>query len=34
MVRDLLRPAAAIGDEHQSLDLWAAELSEALERNP
>jgi predicted ATPase len=32
MVRDLLRPAAAIGDEHQSLDLWAAELSEALER--
>ena len=32
MVRDLLRPAAAIGDEHQSLDLWAGELSEALER--
>jgi hypothetical protein len=32
MVRDLLRPAVASGDEHQSLDLWAAELSEALER--
>jgi len=32
MLRDLLRPAAASGDEHQSLDLWAAELSEALER--
>jgi predicted ATPase len=32
VVRDLLRPAAASGDEHQSLDLWAAELSEELER--
>jgi hypothetical protein len=32
MVRDLLRQAAASGDEHQSLDLWAEELSEALER--
>jgi hypothetical protein len=31
VVRDLLRPAAATGDEHQSLDLWASELAEGLE---
>ena len=34
MVRELLKPAAASGDEHQSLDVWAWELSEALKRVP
>jgi hypothetical protein len=32
VVRDLLRPAAATGDEHESLDMWASELAEELKR--
>jgi predicted ATPase len=32
VVRDLLRPAAATGDEHDSLDLRASELADELER--